>query len=118
MELREIQWHLNGLIECIDFDHPKDRSHSEAPCGDKYVERKFFAAKSLFDDPEDVLCRLFLSQLILDIRAVEFWAEHTNGSRFDGYIKLYWRTKPEIEDDGKGFVKFFTRYLVVGEKGK
>ena len=114
----EIEWYLKDIVECVDFDRPKDRHYSTAPCGEPYVVCKFEAAKSLFDDPEDVLCRMFLSRVIEEKRWIETWETDTNGTPFKGDIKLYWRVKPEIEDNGEGMVKFYARYLVVGEGKK
>ena len=118
MNLNDLDGHLQNLVECVDFDKPTDRHWNTAPCGEQYVICKFEASKLLFADGEDVLCKMFLSRVIKDIRSIEFWEIDTNGTKWQGTIKLYWRTKPEIEDDGKGFVNFYARYLVVGERDK
>lgn len=118
MTLNSLEKELTNIIECIDFDYPKDRHYNASPCGEPYVVCKYDAARSVFQEPEDALCRMFLSRIIADIRWLKTWQTGTDGKLFEGDIKLYWRVKPEIEDSGEGIVTFYARYLVVGERKK
>ena len=118
MNVNELDAILQNIVKCVDFDNPTDRQWNIAPCGNPYETCKFEARDLLFADSEDVLCKLFLSRVVKDIRSIEFWGEETNGKKWQGTIKLYWRTKPEIKNDGKGFISFYARYLVIGERDK
>jgi len=104
---------LSRLLPCLEFDRPDDRSWSVSPAMTDYVEATFVAARSLFIDPEEVLCRMFLSKVIVQIANEVALAEAISGGVFDGQLVLYWRVKPEIADIGNGVVTFYARYDIV-----
>lgn len=113
MNLNDMDVELLRLIPCVEFDRPEGRSWSVSPAMTDYVEASFVAAKSLFIDPEEVLCRMFLSKVIVDIMKETAVAEAIAGKDFNGELVLYWRTRPEIEDHGNGIVTFYARYDIV-----
>ena len=113
MNLNDLDVELAKLLPCVEFDSSEDRSWSLSPAMTDYAEASFIAAKSLFIDPEEVLCRIFLSKVISDIMFETAMAEAISGKSFDVSHVLYWRAKPEIRDRGVGLVHFYARYSVV-----
>lgn len=113
MNLNDLDVELAKLLPCVEFDNPSGREWGLSPMMTEYDEARFIAARSLFIAPEEVLCRMFLSKIIVQIKSEVVMFEAISGKSFDGDLVLYWRTRPEIEDHGDGLVHFHARYALV-----
>ena len=119
MNIDEAMAVIGKMVECVAWspaDNPRD--NSVCPKGYAYHQHLLIASRDVFDDPEDALCRMLISQVQRDVLGAKFIIK-------DLALKekpiLYWRTMPEIEfnSNWKGkLASLYTRYVVSVEPPK
>jgi hypothetical protein len=113
MNIDEAVAMIGEMVHCVLWSPAgTPRDNSVCPNGYAYHQHLLIASRDVFDDPEDALCRMLISQVQRDVLGAKFIIE-------DLALKekptLYWRTMPEIEfnSNWKGkLASLYTRYVV------
>ena len=109
MNIAELMDQINKTIPCVDWIPQKNpRDNAYAPTGVEYVAHVFNAHSDLFDNPENSLCRMALSQIKSDISFAKKIIKDKN-------LVLYWRIKPEFEkfcDSSKIKLRYAVSYAL------
>lgn len=111
MDIQNCLRHIERLVICNDWVACENAlDNAKAPNGDKYVQRIFQADSRYFEDTEDALCRMLISQISADIQNAIKWNKIIDG-KTDKIPQLFWRFKPQIEGDGL-LSAMYARYVV------
>jgi hypothetical protein len=113
MNIEDALGTINSIVRCVEWRDPGNVfDRGRCPTGQEYVEHKWFADKELFDDPEDALCRILISQVKTEVTHSKNLLRMLE---LEGKPILFWRIMPEVEVNsilGGKIHTMYARYIV------